>query len=334
MGLTIGIDVGGTKVAAGVVDEQGQIIARTRRWTPSLSPDKTEDVIADVVRELTAMHVVDAVGLGAAGFIDLSRSTVLFAPNLAWRDEPLRSDVEGRIGMPVVVENDGNCAAWAEYRYGAGRGVDDLAVVCLGTGIGGGFVFHGKLYRGGFGIAGEFGHVNVVPGGHPCGCGNFGCWEQYASGNALVRKARQLASRDRLAARKLLSLGDASPDGITGVHVTQAARDGDPVALGRVRRHRGLARSGTGRHRRPSGPGHVRHRRRGLRGRRALAHARSQRVCGRAHRRRIPAARADRARRAGERRGGGRRGGPGAVGGLTTVRRWRAQTTVFGPFAS
>ena len=231
MGLTIGIDVGGTKVAAGVVDEQGQIIARTRRWTPSLSPDKTEDVIADVVRELTAMHVVDAVGLGAAGFIDLSRSTVLFAPNLAWRDEPLRSDVEGRIGLPVVVENDGNCAAWAEYRYGAGRGVDDLAVVCLGTGIGGGFVFHGKLYRGGFGIAGEFGHVNVVPGGHPCGCGNFGCWEQYASGNALVRKARQLASRDRLAARKLLSLGDASPDGITGVHVTQAARDGDPVAL-------------------------------------------------------------------------------------------------------
>jgi glucokinase len=110
MSLTIGVDVGGTKVAAGVVDEDGRIIEKLKRPTPAAMPDATADVIADVVLDLLDRHRVIAVGIGAAGFVDESRSTVLFAPNLAWRDEPVKKRVEERIGRPVVVENDANAA--------------------------------------------------------------------------------------------------------------------------------------------------------------------------------------------------------------------------------
>ncbi|MGB8652728.1 MAG: ROK family protein, partial [Mycobacteriales bacterium] len=185
MGLAIGVDVGGTKVAAGVVADDGTVLATTRRPTPSYSPDDVEHTIADVVTELRRDHDVEAVGLGAAGFIDVDRSTVLFAPNLAWRDEPLRDEVAKLIGLPVVVENDANAMAWGEYRFGAGRGHDHLVCVTVGTGIGGGIVLDGRLYRGRFGIGAEFGHVQVVPGGRRCGCGQRGCWEQYCSGRAL-----------------------------------------------------------------------------------------------------------------------------------------------------
>src|ERR1700694_1317997 len=112
MALTIGVDVGGTTVAAGVVDEHGSVLATATRETPSDDPRKTETVIADVVGELTGAHDVEAVGVGAAGFVDAERSTVLFAPNLAWRDEPLRAGVEGRCRLPAVIENDANAAAW------------------------------------------------------------------------------------------------------------------------------------------------------------------------------------------------------------------------------
>jgi glucokinase len=117
MALTIGVDVGGTTVAAGVVDEQGSVLATTGHDTPSDDPRGTEDVIADVIRELAASHDVEAVGVGAAGFVDVQRSTVLFAPNLAWRDEPLRAAIEGRCGLPVVIENDANAAAWAKTMW-------------------------------------------------------------------------------------------------------------------------------------------------------------------------------------------------------------------------
>jgi glucokinase len=118
MALAIGVDIGGTKVAAGVVDPDGHILARLRRDTPAHDPDKVEDVIANCIRELAADHDVEAAGLGAAGFVDAARSTVLFAPNLAWRNEPLRAAVEQRTGLPVVVENDANAAAWAETALG------------------------------------------------------------------------------------------------------------------------------------------------------------------------------------------------------------------------
>ncbi len=195
MTLAIGVDVGGTKVAAGVVDEDGQIIAKLKRSTPAASPARTEQVIADAVTELLGQGEVPAIGIGAAGFVDSARATILFAPNLAWRDEPLKQRVEERLGREVVVENDANATAWAEARFGAARGYRDLMLVALGTGIGAAILIGGELYRGRWGMAGEPGHIRVVPDGRLCGCGNRGCWEQYCSGNALVAEAREFARR-------------------------------------------------------------------------------------------------------------------------------------------
>lgn len=232
MSLTIGVDVGGTKVAAGVVDQAGQILTRIRRPTPSASPSDVEDVIAECVRALRVPHPdVEAVGVGAAGFVDADRATVLVAPNLSWRDEPLRDAVAERVALPVVVENDANAAAWAEYRFGAGRGQSHLVVVTVGTGIGGGVVFDGQLYRGRFGVGAEFGHLQVVPGGRRCGCGQRGCWEQYCSGRALLHAAREIADVQRGYGARLLELGGGRPEGIEAVEVTTAAREGDPAAL-------------------------------------------------------------------------------------------------------
>ena len=163
MSLTIGVDVGGTKVAAGVVDEQGRIVEKLKRATPSASPPQTAETIAGAVTELLGRHEVAAVGIGAAGFVDEVRSSVLFAPNLAWRDEPLQKEVEARIGVPVIVENDANAAVWAETMLGAARGQEHVMLVAVGTGIGAGIVINGELYRGRWGIAGEPGHYRVVP---------------------------------------------------------------------------------------------------------------------------------------------------------------------------
>jgi glucokinase len=227
VGLTIGVDVGGTKVAAAVVDDSGRIVEKLRRTTPAARPDSTVEVIADAVNELLARHQVDSVGIGAAGFVDEARSSVLFAPNLAWRDEPVQKLVEERIGRPVVVENDANAAAWAETQIGAARGEEHVMLITVGTGIGAGIVVNGQLYRGRFGMAGEPGHYRVVPEGRLCGCGNQGCWEQYASGSALVAEARDFARRSPEAAVRLLQLGGGSAHTIDGPVVTAAAREGD-----------------------------------------------------------------------------------------------------------
>ena len=170
-------------------------------------------------------------GLGAAGFIDADRATVLFAPNVSWVNEPLKTRIEERIGLPVVVENDANAAAWGEAKFGAAAGHDDVVVITVGTGIGGGLILGGQLYRGRFGIGGEPGHYRVVPDGRPCGCGNRGCFEQYASGNALVRAARERAAAAPGRAKDLLAFGDGTVEGIQGSHVTEAARNGDTIAL-------------------------------------------------------------------------------------------------------
>jgi glucokinase len=231
MSLAIGVDVGGTKVAAGVVDPAGKIIERVRRPTPAASPAGTEQVIVEVVNELRDRHDVSAVGIGAAGFVDETRSVVMFAPNLAWRDEPVKKRVEDRLGCPVLVENDANAAAWAEVRFGAAQDQDQVALIAVGTGIGAGLVLDGRLYRGRWGAAGEPGHYRVVPDGRLCGCGNRGCWEQYVSGNALVAEAREFARRTPGAAARLLQLGGGSVEGIDGPTVTRAAMEGDAAAM-------------------------------------------------------------------------------------------------------
>src|SRR3984957_9872959 len=234
MTLAIGVDVGGTKVAAGVVDDEGRILAKLKRSTPAASPARTEQAIADVVNELLAEVPPDqitAIGLGAAGFVDSARSTMLFAPNLAWRDEPLKQRVEERLGREVVVENDANASAWAEARFGAARGYRDVMLVAVGTGIGAAILINGELYRGRWGIAGEPGHVRVVPDGRLCGCGNRGCWEQYCSGSALVAEAREFARRTPEGGIRLLQLGGGGREGVSGPQTTQAATEGDPGAL-------------------------------------------------------------------------------------------------------
>jgi glucokinase len=230
--LTIGVDIGGTKVLGGVVEPGGKVLAYARRATPPGDPALLLDRIAEVVAELAAGHPVQAVGIGAAGWIDASRSTVLFAPHLPWRDEPLRQEIQARVQVPVVIENDANVAAWAEFTYGAARDAEDSMVLfTVGTGIGGGIVLGGRLVRGAHGIAGEMGHTQMVPDGHPCSCGRRGCMEQYSSGNALARFARAGALQDPSAAQQLLALAGGNVDAVDGPMVTQAAGRGDPVAL-------------------------------------------------------------------------------------------------------
>ncbi|MGC5013898.1 ROK family glucokinase [Streptosporangium sp. DT93] len=230
MALTIGVDIGGTKVAAGVVDEDGKIVANLLRPTPAEDPDRVAHTIGEVILELAEGREIEAVGLGAAGFVDETRSVVRFAPNLAWREEPLQEKVSDMVGLPVVVENDANAMAWGEARFGAGRGETHVVCVTVGTGIGGGLVFEGSLYRGRWGMGAELGHMQVVPEGRQCGCGNLGCWEQYASGSALVNEARRIAEADPERAATLLKIA-GTPEQIEGQEITDAARQGDPAAL-------------------------------------------------------------------------------------------------------
>jgi glucokinase len=217
-------------VAAGVVDQDGVIIDTERRSTPSRDASETERVIAEVVQVLAARNEVVAVGIGAAGWIANDRATVLFSPHLAWRNEPLRAELREHIDLPLLVENDANAAAWAEYRYGAAQGQPVIVCVTLGTGIGGGLVVGGQVYRGAYGIACEYGHMTLVPGGRRCACGNVGCWEMYASGRALARDARELATESPIAATRLLELG-GSIAGLDGPVVTAAAAEGNAAAL-------------------------------------------------------------------------------------------------------
>ena len=232
MTYTIGIDVGGTKVLGGVVDENGKVIATARKDTPRQGGSALTQTIADIAQELMQSHDVESVGVSAAGFVSSDRKTMLATPNIAdWNGVNLDQELTKLIGLNVIIENDANAAAWGEAKFGAGRNQDHMMMLTVGTGIGGGVVVNGALYRGAFGIAAEFGHMRVVPDGHLCGCGARGCFEQYASGNALLRHAREAISASPEIARNLLSRGDGSIEGLTGKAITEAARDGDSVAL-------------------------------------------------------------------------------------------------------
>lgn len=232
MAYSIGVDVGGTKVLGGVVDGDGRVLAHARRDTPRQGGAELTQTIADVACELMKDFAVDSVGISAAGFVSSDRKTMLASPNIAgWNGVDLDRELSALIGLSVVIENDANAAAWGEARFGAGRGEDHLMLLTIGTGIGGGVVVNGELYRGAFGVAAEFGHMRVVPEGHLCGCGARGCFEQYASGNALLRYAREAINASPEVARNLLSLGDGTAAGVTGKHISDAAREGDAVAL-------------------------------------------------------------------------------------------------------
>lgn len=236
--LACGIDVGGTKIAGGVVDEHGKIVEQLRVESPAEDPAAIEHAIASLVRQLADRHDFTAVGVGAPGYVAADRARVLFAPNVAWVDVDVKGDLEQELGsdsgMTVVVENDANAAAWGEFRFGAGHDVDDLMLVTVGTGVGGGLVLDGELYRGAYGVGAEIGHLRIVPDGILCGCGHHGCFEQYGSGSALVREARQIAANGVPAAEGLLARAGGHVEGIDGPMITAAAREGDTFALGRL----------------------------------------------------------------------------------------------------
>jgi glucokinase len=229
----IGVDIGGTKIAVGVVDEAGKILAQVRRDTDADDVTGIDRAIAEACRELAKEYEIGAVGLAAAGFVSPDRTSVLFAPNIAWREYPLAARVRALLGMdvPIVVENDANAAGWAEFRFGAARDATDMLLLTVGTGLGGAVVVDRELVRGKWGVAAEVGHMRVVPGGHYCGCGHEGCWEQYASGSALTRDARHAVIAQPHRAGRLLALAGGDAEDVTGPMVTVAAQEGDELAV-------------------------------------------------------------------------------------------------------
>jgi len=232
MSLDIGIDVGGTKILAGVVDDTGAIIDRIRRETPRAGGVEVTRALADVIVEFTGRHQVSGIGLCSAGFVSADRRSILANPNIPnWNGARLADDLEALIGRKILLENDANAAAWGERQFGAGKGATELVMLTIGTGVGGGLITKGEIFHGARGSAGEFGHIRAVPEGHLCGCGMRGCYEQYASGTALLRHAREAISASPELARNLLARGDGTIDGLTGEILTSAARDGDPVAI-------------------------------------------------------------------------------------------------------
>jgi glucokinase len=225
----IGVDAGGTKVLGVVADGSGTVLDEVLDDTPAEDAEASADTIVSVAVRLAERHPdAVALGVGAAGMV--TRDGVMrFAPNVAWREFPLRAHVEDKVDLPTVVENDGNVAAWGEFRFGAGSGAAEMLMVTVGTGIGGGIVSGGRLFHGANGFAGEIGHIIVEPGGPLCGCGNYGCWEQVAAGRAIDRLGKAAAREHPESDIARMAGGD--PDAVTGPIVTQAARSGDPMAI-------------------------------------------------------------------------------------------------------
>jgi len=227
---TVGIDIGGTKIAGALVNEAGEILRDLKVPTPANDPVGLQAAVVKMVEELRAGEQVSAVGVAAAGFIDAKQSVVYYSPNLSWRNEPLKEKLEAELGLPVVIENDANAAGWAEYRFGAGSGYHHMMMLTIGTGVGGAIVANGELFRGGFGIGAELGHMNFVPKGKLCGCGQHGCLEQYGSGTALLNSAKELVASGSEEAKRLKELSDSLPE-LTGNEVYKAIQEGDPGAL-------------------------------------------------------------------------------------------------------
>lgn len=223
----IGIDIGGTKIAGAVVDEGGQILEALRVPTAATDAASIEAAVVEMVLELSARHEVCAVGVAAAGFVDAAQSSMYYAPNIAWRNEPLRQKLSEKITLPIIIENDANAAGWAEFVYGAGALTSDMVMLTIGTGVGGAIVINDRLIRGGFGVAAELGHMRLVPGGLPCGCGAEGCFEQYASGRALQRYCEELAD----AGSPELARVRAEHNGLSGALIGDLISAQDPGAL-------------------------------------------------------------------------------------------------------
>ena len=224
--LAIGVDLGGTKIAAGIVDGTGRLIERAELPSDIDEPDSVAAQVAELVDKLGPQSVT-GLGIGAAGIVDHATGHYLYGPNTGLREVQLDALISEKVGLTVRVDNDANCAAWAEHRFGVGRGTQHFLCITLGTGIGGGLVLDGRPYRGAHGGAAEIGHMIVDPDGPMCGCGRRGCWEQYASGLALERSALvELSGHADSSLRNELHAGR-----VRGRAITDAARKGDAFAI-------------------------------------------------------------------------------------------------------
>lgn len=220
---------------AGLVDTVGRIIEIKLAPTPP-SPDAVLDGLVALLTEVLACaeSPVEGIGIGAAGLVDVKAGVVRYAPNLSYREVPIVDAISREFGITVTLDNDATCAGYAEFRIGSGCGADNMVMVTLGTGIGGGFIFDGQIYRGSHGFAAEVGHMVIDPDGPQCGCGQFGCWERLASGTALGEMAREVAAAPEGA--RILAAAEGKLECVKGESVTLAAEEGDPVARGLIER--------------------------------------------------------------------------------------------------
>ena len=215
------------------MSDDGEILSDLREPTPAGDPGAITDLVVRMIEQLSDGHQVIAAGVAAAGFIDAAQSTVYYAPNINWRNEPFRDRLRERLGIDVTIDNDANAAGWAEFRFGAAREAHDMTMLTIGTGVGGAIVTGDRLLRGGFGTAGELGHLRVVPDGLPCGCGARGCIEQYGSGRALLRMANEIADAGGIGLQ--LSVERERAGGLTGDILARLLVDEDAGALHALR---------------------------------------------------------------------------------------------------
>ena len=229
--VTLGVDVGGTKTKTALVDSNGQILSTCRSSTCiGKDPDA---VISDLVGCIEkcvneAEQDVKALGIGVAAQVD-TEGVVTSSQNLNWRNVSLKESIRKKLALPTVVVNDVRAAAWGEWLYGSGKGVDDLVVLFVGTGIGGGVVSGGKMLVGCSNSGGELGHITIVAGGHKCHCPNSGCLEAYAGGWAIAERAQHAVEAGSNSGQHLISIA-GSLEGITAATVGQAFREGDELA--------------------------------------------------------------------------------------------------------
>jgi glucokinase len=227
--LTIGIDIGGTKISAGVVDSSGNLIDSSKCSTPAEGGKELISSVVNLVKELNKKHEIKGIGISIAALISSDYGTIVGAPNIANLSKlNFANEIKEEFKLPIIIENDANAAMWAEFKFGSAKGLNPVMFFIIGTGVGGGLVIDGKLFKGANGIGAEFGHMCVVPNGLLCGCGAKGCIEQYASGGALIRYANEalLANPDK--SEEVLSFGEGK---LSGTALTKAAKAGNELAL-------------------------------------------------------------------------------------------------------
>ena len=232
--MYLGIDVGGTNLVAGLVDQNGQIRHKAARPVDrSCSDQMLSRQLADLACRAAEeagypLTEIQAVGIGSPGLVDQQAGVVIRTTNMPFRNTPLAEIFRSRLDVPVYLGNDADCAAVGEYWAGAAKGCDPALMITLGTGIGGGMIQGGKLYTGFGGIGMEVGHMMLHPGGLPCGCGNRGCWEQYGSATALIRMTREAMETNRDSLLWQVCSGDSGK--VEGRTPFQAAGQGDETA--------------------------------------------------------------------------------------------------------